>query len=1023
VIDGPNPGSDTNVLFGIDAASASDIWAVGTFDIGDNPMSQHWNGSYWSYVPMDAVPGGSVMEDVKAVTADDVWAVGYRITSNRNGRTQDGKEPIVPRLDKNVRLLDSPDFTEETIIAHWDGQNWTRVTSPNPGTTNINSLTSIDGVASNNLWAVGSYQEAGGNHTLIVHWDGTVWNLVASPVGFLYGVTALASDDLWAVGGNASGSLTLHWDAQTWNTIASPNPGTSSNLLMAVSAVSDSDVWAVGYSQNTTGGSFPLTMHWDGAQWNAVSTPGSAQLLGVSARASNDVWAVGSGGAAQSTILHWDGTTWTEATHPAPGEDQFSELDDVLAVSANEVWAVGYIGHYYISTRIERWVGSCETPTATPAPSQTPSPTPTDCSGWGIVSSPNVGAQENVLNAIAVVSPNDVWAVGDSYDGNTHHHTLIEHWDGNEWSIVPSPDSSTGDNYLLGVAVAGPNDVWAVGYFDNIAGGGDQTLVERWNGNTWSIVPSPNPGPNINHLFGVAVSSPNDVWAVGLYLPPTGGSKTLVERWNGSVWSVVPSPDVANAINNYLNAVTVAGPGDVWAVGYYYTPSLYRTLIEHWDGSTWSIVSSSNVGTSNNYLVGVAAVTPDDIWAVGAYINVDLGSNQTLVERWNGSAWSVVPSPNLSTHDNYLFGVAAAALPNDVWAVGNFRGVTGASLTLTERWDGTQWSVAPSPNADAGENFLIGVAVGSSGDAWASGYSIGGEGSTTLTEHFTSTCATPTSTATPTSGATVSASRTTAPTSTIPVIATTTANATTTSTFTPTPNSTQSGPTSSPTATSTIPTSITSTPTLCPIQFTDVPEGSIFYSYIHCLACLGIINGYPDGTFKPTNPVTRGQLSKIVSNAVGLSDPQTAQMFQDVPVGSTFFDFIGRLASRGFISGYPCGGPGELCVPPGNLPYFRPGGTATRGQLTKIAANAEGFNQPVPAGQQTFTDVTPGSTFYLYVERLLMSRPGVMSGYPCGGPGEPCDSLHRPYFRPNNSVTRGQTAKIVANSAFPSCSP
>jgi hypothetical protein len=216
---------------------------------------------------------------------------------------------------------------------------------------------------------------------------------------------------------------------------------------------------------------------------------------------------------------------------------------------------------------------------------------------------------------------------------------------------------------------------------------------------------------------------------------------------------------------------------------------------------------------------------------------------------------------------------------------------------------------------------------------------------------------------------------------------------------------------------------ITSTPTLCPIEFTDVPEGSTFYPYILCLACRGIINGYPDGTFRPNNLVTRGQLSKIVSNAVGFSDPQSAQIFQDVPVGSTFFDFIGRLASRGFISGYPCGGPGEPCMPPGNLPYFRPGGTATRGQLTKIAANAEGFNQPVPTGQQTFTDVTPGSTFYLYVERLLMSRPDVISGYPCGGPGEPCDSLHRPYFRPNNSVTRGQTAKIVANSVFPSCSP
>jgi hypothetical protein len=194
--------------------------------------------------------------------------------------------------------------------------------------------------------------------------------------------------------------------------------------------------------------------------------------------------------------------------------------------------------------------------------------------------------------------------------------------------------------------------------------------------------------------------------------------------------------------------------------------------------------------------------------------------------------------------------------------------------------------------------------------------------------------------------------------------------------------------------------------------------GSTFYEFIRCLACRGIINGYPDGTFKPNNNVTRGQLSKIVSNSAGFSDPAT-QMFEDVPVGSTFFDFVGRLASRGYISGYPCGGPGEPCNPPGNLPYFRPNANATRGQISKIVSNAAGFIEPVSG--QTFEDVPPGSTFYEFIERLA-SR-GVMSGYPCGSvPTEPCvPPENRPYFRPNNNATRGQTSKIVANTFFPAC--
>jgi S-layer homology domain len=207
------------------------------------------------------------------------------------------------------------------------------------------------------------------------------------------------------------------------------------------------------------------------------------------------------------------------------------------------------------------------------------------------------------------------------------------------------------------------------------------------------------------------------------------------------------------------------------------------------------------------------------------------------------------------------------------------------------------------------------------------------------------------------------------------------------------------------------------TPTSCTLQFIDVPPGSTFYDNIRCLACRGIINGYIDGTFRPNNSVTRGQLSKIVSNSAGFDDNQTTQLFDDVPLGSTFQVYIGRLASRGYISGYACGAPGEPCHA-GNLPYFRPNSNATRGQISKIDSNAADFSD-TPTGQQ-FEDVAAGSTYYTYTYRLTTR--GVMSGYPCGSPGEPCGPGNLPYFRPNNNATRGQTAKIVGNTFFPNCS-
>jgi hypothetical protein len=134
--------------------------------------------------------------------------------------------------------------------------------------------------------------------------------------------------------------------------------------------------------------------------------------------------------------------------------------------------------------------------------------------------------------------------------------------------------------------------------------------------------------------------------------------------------------------------------------------------------------------------------------------------------------------------------------------------------------------------------------------------------------------------------------------------------------------------------------------------------------------------------------------------------------FEDVPVGSPFYPYIRCLACRGIVGGYACGGPGEPC--PGA--YFRPGTNVTRGQTSKIVTLAAGFTDPVPSSQQTFADVAPGSTFWLYTEQL--SGRGILGGYPCGGAFEPCIAPgNRPYFRPNANVTRGQLSKIISGAA------
>ena len=187
---------------------------------------------------------------------------------------------------------------------------------------------------------------------------------------------------------------------------------------------------------------------------------------------------------------------------------------------------------------------------------------------------------------------------------------------------------------------------------------------------------------------------------------------------------------------------------------------------------------------------------------------------------------------------------------------------------------------------------------------------------------------------------------------------------------------------------------VTETMEACDMQFEDVPPGHTFYPFVRCLSCQHILGGYSDGTFRYGNPVTRGQIAKIVANAAGYLDEVSGQTFSDVAPGSPFYEYIERMASRGHISGYSDG-------------TYRPNNPASRGQIAKIVSNSAGFRDAVVG--QTYRDIPPSETFYDYIERL--SKRGVVGGYSDGT------------FRSNALTTRGQAAKMVSNTFFPICNP
>ena len=263
---------------------------------------------------------------------------------------------------------------------------------------------------------------------------------------------------------------------------------------------------------------------------------------------------------------------------------------------------------------------------------------------------------------------------------------MIERWNGTSWSIVPSPSPGGFSSILYGVTAISASDAWAVGYYNNSIG---KTLIEHWDGTSWSVVSSPNPsGANASGLNAIArVKGTNQLWAVGDYQTGSGGpSQTLIEQWNGTSWSIISSPS-PGSFSNILSGVTAISASDVWAVGAYNagTPA-DQTLIEQWNGSSWSVVTSPNVGSGSNDLYAVTALSGNDIWAAGSYLNSS-GVLQTLTEQWNGSNWNVVPSANKGAHFNELFGVSGISRTGVIWAVGDYtlkNGYSGPYHTLVE---------------------------------------------------------------------------------------------------------------------------------------------------------------------------------------------------------------------------------------------------------------------------------------------------------------------------------------------------
>jgi hypothetical protein len=242
---------------------------------------------------------------------------------------------------------------------------------------------------------------------------------------------------------------------------------------------------------------------------------------------------------------------------------------------------------------------------------------------------------------------------------------------------------------------------------------------------TWIRIATPDAAASdFDQLMGTAVVSSSEAWSVGITHGPSDTElRPLIEHWTSARgWQVTPSAPIVSGTDARVVAVAGTSATDVWAVGQLgNVPAVDHGLFEHWNGSAWSRVNGPAAEPGDSTLAGVATISSTDAWAVGQQINPTSLQSSPLFEHWNGSAWSVVASPNGSNTVNTLAAVSVLGA-SDVWAVGLSTSLGVFSVTVTEHWDGTSWSVVPSPNGPSGSSTqLLGVAGHAGGPLLAVG--------------------------------------------------------------------------------------------------------------------------------------------------------------------------------------------------------------------------------------------------------------------------------------------------------------
>jgi hypothetical protein len=523
-----------------------------------------------------------------------------------------------------------------------------------------------------------------------------------------------------------------------WQLQRSPNPVIHNGMLVADSCTGPGACIAVGGYENRSGTQVALAEARTGTGWRIKATPAPAgaifsNLFGVSCTAAGACTAAGyyTDAARQIHPLaeRWNGTSWSIQAVPSPAGHPESGFFAVSCTAANACTAVGaQTGSTGVTTSLaERWNGTSWSIQGVPAPS---------------------GSLASELLAVSCSAAAACTAAGSEIDSSQASVPLAAGWNGTSWSIqsVPGPAGSPGSG-LSGLSCSSPAACTAAGSYD-MPGGSTALLAEAWNGTSWHIQATPSPaGSTGSEFLAVSCSAAAACTAVGATTISAPGGRgasggtsmtvSLAERWNGASWRIQATPNPGRSVGTGLAAVSCSAATACTAAGSYDTTShLARATAAAWGGRSWQRQATpSPAGASvSSGLVGLSCASARACTAAGFGTDT-AGDSTTLTERWDGTRWRIQPSPvPAGAVSASLTGVSCSA-PRTCTAVGEYFSAGQRDLALAKRWSGGQWRLQPFPRppATAHGSQLSGVSCPAADSCFATGWYFTKAGSASFT--------------------------------------------------------------------------------------------------------------------------------------------------------------------------------------------------------------------------------------------------------------------------------------------------